>query len=428
MKNVYKNAQQTQAVRRSTIVNIIFLGLFALALCAPILRHLFAPQSGKTLDENRALARPPVLPHSWGELVQLPASTDAYLNDHFGFRATLVGWQNTLRFHLLHEANSSQITLGGDGVIFLNSHAAARPLSMIDFLCGKDVSQAMRDDLADQIAGFTKNALAINSQSLLVFIPTKPVLYPDKLPNWIREQCARHSATVPAVLAALNAKSVAQARVAYPFDFMLALENRRPVYPKENFHWDGDGPRPVAGHISSEYFGLPRSATLTMREEVKASDLQGFLPGIALPISVSMPAYRDSGVRACAGGGCFPELGAIAEKLGDVSRFQRTDPPGPRLLLISDSFGSGIAGYFSESFAEVWHISINNLNSLSAAEMEKLRGEMYGRYKPDKVLYLFHDYSMACFSTLKPDCPVNLNRILKPQGPDEKIRHRATRA
>jgi hypothetical protein len=422
MKHVYKNASQTRPLRPSYIVNVIFICLFAVALGAPMLRHFLAPQNEPALDENRTLAQRPALPHSWREWIELPASTDAYLNDHFGFRQTLVGWQNRLRFHVLHEADSSQITLGKDGVIFLNSHVAAQPLSMINFLCGKDVSQAMRDNLADQIAEFTQNSDSINPHSLLVFVPTKPILYPDKLPNWMREQCARHTATVPSVLAALNAKSVAPARVVYPFDFMSALKDRLLVYPKENFHWDGNGPQPVAEHIASQYFGIPRTSVLAMRDEVKPSDLQRFFPGIGLPISVSTPAYLDSGVSACAGGACFPELGGIAQKLGDVSRFQRANPRGPRLLLISDSFGAGIAGYFSESFGEVWHISINNFNSLSAAEIQKLRDEMYGKYQPDKVLYLFHDYSMACFSTLKRYCPVNLNSLLEPKSPPDNIR------
>lgn len=391
-----------------------FIALLSLLLAAPMARHLIGTPNTTSLDENRLLATPPELPRTVTAAMKFPVAADAYLNDHFGFRSMLVKWNNKIRFYLLHETSSSQITLGSDGYIFLNSHAADQPRFMIDFLCGKDVTQPIRDDLAMQVAAFMDRAKRINPNSFVVFVPTKPVLYPEKLPHWMREQCAQYAATLPSIIGQLHQRSGVQSNVIYPIADMMELKQRMPVYPKENFHWDGNGPRPVAEYIADRYFQLPQLTNLTMRDESRPSDLQRFMPGIALTSNASMPAYQESGVKSCAGGICFPEFRAIADKLGDVSRFQQTIKKGPKLLLISDSFGAGIAGYFSESFGEVWHLSVNNLNGLSPAEVQTLRDESYTKYHPDFVLYLFHDFSIACFSSGKKYCPVNPASILPP--------------
>ena len=405
-----KISTKVKNLRELNLQRMIFIIVISLFLCAPVLSQLIAKNNDNALDENRALASLPALPRSLQEAFKFPAATEVYLNDHFGFRKTLVEWNNKARFYLLHETNSSQITLGDDGFIFLNSHAADQPLLMINFLCGKGVSQQIKSDLAKQVTSFVKNASQINQDSLLVFVPTKPILYQDKLPGWIRKQCAPYENTLSSIMGQLDRNL--HNKIVYPIDFMMDLKRRTSVYPKENFHWDGSGPRPIAEQISNRYFHVQKSSTLTMHEEIKASDLQRFLPGITLNVQLQMPAYGDSEVNACAGGKCFPEFGEIAEKLGDLSRFKRNHQRGPKLLLISDSFGSAIAGYFIESFGEVWHISINNINSLSPIETAKLRSEIYKKYQPDSVLYIFHDFSIACFSTVHSYCPVNLNTIL----------------
>ena len=71
-----------QTVRRWTFV------FFVATLFMPILVGLFVG-SGQQAD-NRVLAPPPGVPTSFKVLIEWPRRADAYLNDHFGLRSTLV--------------------------------------------------------------------------------------------------------------------------------------------------------------------------------------------------------------------------------------------------------------------------------------------------------------------------------------------------
>jgi len=105
--------------------------------------------------------------------------------------------------------------------------------------------------------------------------------------------------------------------------------------------------------------------------------------------------YAAVGIDKCWGGGCFPELSGISDKLGDTTRYRHNKFSGPRLLIVSDSFGQGIAGYFSEYFGEVWHINTNNVPLLSVDEMQRLKAVAFKTYAPDRVLYIMNDFSIG---------------------------------
>ena len=87
------------------------------------------------------------------------------------------------------------------------------------------------------------------------------------------------------------------------------------------------------------------------------------------------------------------QLGKFAELLGDVSRFQSDSESDKKLLLISDSSGASIAGWFSQYFSEVWHLNINYLINVSTDELDKspLSKAIFLDYAPDYIVYLFHD-------------------------------------
>ena len=137
----------------------------------------------------------------------------------------------------------------------------------------------------------------------------------------------------------------------------------------------------------------PRVRPLRGHTIVRHSDLQHFVPGVDLWVDDLQPDYAAAGVHSCIGPSCFPELGKFAELLADVSRFQSDDGSGKKLLLISDSFGAAIAGWFSQYFTQVWHLNINYLINVSTDELDKtpLSKVIFLDYRPDCIVYLFHD-------------------------------------
>lgn len=375
-----------------------FIAVVIALLLTPLAAHLLGVQGGRAVNENRHLADPPAMPAAARDVLKLPAQIDAYLNDHFGLRRGLVSLSNRLRYHVFHEVTSPQLTVGKNGFLFFTSHSATDPLSLVNFLCGQGITPPWIEQTAGTIGAAVRRMTAQHPASTLMIVPTKTVLYPEYLPDWLQGQCGKGLPPVPGIVAALGRDPAVAAHVRYPYDQMMALKPAFDVFPKENFHWEGEGARRVAEALAEQTFGLGKLADLPSRPGRAPSDIQHFVPGVRLDIHTRIPDYAAAGVSACDGAACFPELGEAAGKLGDVSRYRRNGGAGPRLLLVSDSFGHAIAGYFAQYFGEVWHLSTNNIKLLSDDERRRVKRAAFGAYAPDRVLYLYHDFSMGYFT------------------------------
>ena len=353
------------------------------------------PKNGYT--ENRVLANPPNRPTSKVDMVKFFSGTDAWLNDHFGLRQTMVAWNNWLRYELLGEALSPQITVGNQGYIYFNSHSADYPLEMIRHICGIGISSDLPQRQSEHLSKMFSNLLAINPLSTLLIVPTKPAIYQEHLPEWLQAQCRNSNPPIPAIVAKLKESPDIAPHIAFPMQQMLELKTVMEVYPKTNFHWTGEGPHRIAEYFGGTTLGLKKLIDLPRQAEWEPSDLQKFLPGVPLNHLALLADYSSAGITPCRGGGCFPELNGAGEKLADISRYRHTKLSGPRLLIISDSFGADIAGYFSEYFGEVWHLCTNNMASLTPEEVNRLKELAFHTYAPDQVIYIYHDNQIGHF-------------------------------
>ena len=104
--------------------------------------------------------------------------------------------------------------------------------------------------------------------------------------------------------------------------------------------------------------------------------------------------YAASMIDSCEGPQCFPELGAIARKLGDVSRYRNKRAPAERLILFSDSYGHYVAGAYAPFFREVMHFSTNSLALLNQEELTALHTVLSQGDGKQKLLFVYHDASV----------------------------------
>ncbi len=370
---------------------------FFLLVSLPMLVQLTGIGAGGGV-ENRVLAPPPRLPTSLAALAALPRATDAWLDDRFGLRRPLVEVYDAARFALFGESGNPQIAFGRHGALFLTSHDAADPQQMLLFLCrGGDVDAASRA-MAGALADFLDAALRRDPRMIDLLVPTKTVVDRADLPRWMRARCAGGHAALPAVLAALAARRPQlRARVLYPLPLMQGLHGSDAPYPKFNFHWDGPGLRRVAAAVALR-FGRPERAPLALRGQDKSSDIAHLLPGVRLPFRTYEPDLAAAGIEASTSIAALGVSGAI---LGDVSRFTRHDRAGaaagtgPRLLILSDSFGQAIAPWFAAYYGEVWHVAVNNVAALGPDRRAALLDQLFDRFRPDDLLFVFHDFSQG---------------------------------
>lgn len=363
---------------------------FFLLVSAPILAQLCGLEHDGGGWENRILAPPPRWPHQLADLTTLPRASAAWLDDHFGLRRPLVQLANYMRFAIFAESGNPQIAFGRHRQLFFTSHDAAQPQQMLLFLC-RGGGDADSTRLAQSLARFLDAAIRRNPRAVDLLVPTKTIIDQTDLPGWMRARCAGGRPLLPAMLSVLAAwRPDLRSHVVYPLALMRGLHGADAPYPKFNFHWDGPALQAIAADIATDRFGRRRFAALPLHAVTKSSDIAYLLPGVPLRFRTIEPDLAAAGVTAALR---IPELGPSASILYDVSRFTRRDHAGPRLLILSDSFGQAIAPWFAAYYGEVWHVTVNNIARLTPERQAMLMDQLFHRFRPDDLLLVFHDFS-----------------------------------
>src|SRR5689334_16242963 len=155
------------------IDSILVTAAFMSLILAPVAAQLAGFDPGRALEENRALAKPVGMPANWSEAARLPAKADDYLRDHFGLRRLGLQVHDKLVWHVLQDSPAVQVTRGGDGVLFFNSHLANHPYSLTEQSCGIGQSATSIAPFSHDASAFLEQAQRITHNSILVVIPTK---------------------------------------------------------------------------------------------------------------------------------------------------------------------------------------------------------------------------------------------------------------
>ena len=337
----------------------------------------------------------PNQPQSIDELLKYTRQLEPWINDNFGFRAQLVRLNNKLRHTLFGQFPSIQVISGKKGRIFLSSHATTLPeYSAIRITCGD--TPTSQEKVAEQLNSIHDSFQREGIDARIMIVPSSPVIYPESLPSWLETRCNAAQPPVDAVLASAYLKADTKEAIFYPKTEMLTLKKDFSVFPKTWFHWAGAGPREVAG-LSTEFFwGIPHQTGTPLAEQTDrmSSDISNLFPGINLASQIENPEYAKSHIDACLGPQCFPSLGSIADKLQDVAFYRNPAAQQDKLIILSDSFGKFIAGWYSRYFKEVIHLSTNSLSRLDAPETKQLKDFLSTQARTGHLLLLYHDGSV----------------------------------
>lgn len=374
----------------------LFVAVALALLAAPMVVQVVRPYEPRR-GENRVPAALPPAPASLAALPAWTAGIDAWLKDHFGLRKTYLDALDQIQYRVFGTFASPQILPGREGRIFLASHVGgeANRNSLILSVCGVRPTAASHQDMVRSLAEvLARSDAASQGRTLAVLVPDASVLYPQHLPAWLERRCRAAQPLLEGIMAALP--EALRPRVVNLRPLLSALDPATPAVPRRNFHWDGDGPLRSAQWIAEEVLGRRPAFEMPTRMERKRSDITGFFPGLLLDGDVVEPDLARAGVAACYGAPCFEAaLGPEAARvLSDLRRFDSKAPQG-RLLLLTDSFGSFIAGGFTPYFREVMQVSTNNLPQLTAEQRARFRRAAIEEYRPDVTLLLFSDWGAS---------------------------------
>lgn len=332
--------------RRPRLADLIGAALALALLCAPAFVHLQriargapAPDAG----EKRALAGWPAPPASLADAAGWSEAMEAALKDRFGLRGPLSSVYGEIARDL--QRPTKGVTPGRDGWLFYNRGDAMEAYRGL---------VRREDGWADQwIDGATRFAVEARERGAAVAMilpPNKNRVYAEFMPTW-----AGPPSPARPIAALLDHPRAGEAGLIDVEPAIRAAKADAQAYLRADTHWTGAGAwaawREAAAVFASQRADLaPLPASRVGRAQAveTGGDLADAL-GVSDPrtdryMTVEVIAPRDTRYAALPGDEDAP-LGPFVYRSGDGS--------GPTLVVVGDSFFTGLRPFAVESFDTV---------------------------------------------------------------------------
>lgn len=251
---------------------------------------------------------------------------EKYLNDHFGFRSTMIRIHNQKAYSFYNQAKANGVIIGKEGYLYEKNYLKA--YLGTDYI-GEKAIQLQVSKLRELQDTLRK----LNKDILMVFAPGKASFFPEYLPEYCDGQQRTHT----------NYKSYVTAMKASQINFVdfnrwfieMKPTSKYPLYPKAGIHWSKYGEYLAADSLVKK-IGKMRHTAMTKlvldKLEVKTENEQGdYDIGEGMNLFFQLDTYPMA----------YP-----------VYHFEKSQAPQPKVLFVSDSYYWGMfnAGFSTEVF------------------------------------------------------------------------------
>ncbi len=328
------------------------LGLFVLGGAAGVLLAPFA-RTDALPGENRRLGALPPLPGNIEEWDTFPRRFEAFVNDHFGFRAALIHTQTDLSTALLNRLPTDQVVAGTDGWLF---YAGEGSLALFQRAVELDPDRldAWRTQLAERVGRLN----SLGAGYAFTVAPDKHTIYGEYMPGYLHRGRNPSPHDQFMTMATANDLPVIDLRPA-----LMAGKPSGQLYMRDDTHWNARGAyvayRALMARLGREALDLgdgdfdmrpngpgdlARMALIDRLEQVPATRAQ------ALPCEVR-------------------EVERVNDPSGKATLIRtRCEGAAGKLVLYRDSFGDALLPFFAASFGEVVALS----GTPALADIERL--------------------------------------------------------
>ncbi len=212
--------------------NTVQVGLFAVLLSLPMVDSFLHLDRTRPRDENRAKAAYPKAPAGFRDLQLYLAGLEVYFNDHFGYRNTLVKWDNKLRTRILKDTTSQKVLAGKQNWLFFRGD------QMVEHYSGK--IQFTPEQLRDWQMLLEKRRDWLARRGIpyaFIIAPDKQTVYPEYLPDWVTKM--GRETKIDQFFAYMKEHStVPVLDLRKP---LLEAKKSHPVYLNSDTHWNSFG-------------------------------------------------------------------------------------------------------------------------------------------------------------------------------------------
>ncbi len=338
---------------------------FILILLIPSLESVFGFSPIKELFEKRnALSKPEF---SWSK--SYPAEFQAYFNDNFGMRKTLIYLNSFISDKIFSESPDSRAVIGKEGWFYFDNRN-----SLLDAAGKVDLDPILIERGVDI---FYKNWQFLKSKNikyLLVISPDKSTVYPEFLPDYIKPVSHKR---IDKFINALTAK--------YP-DFpildlrpiMLEAKKNEIVYHQTDTHWNRRGSHYGYVAIMKKLGAKPHPRSQYV--EVVSGDIRGDISDI-MGLKNTNPDLNLVAKFNQSSSQVSPDI--YPQEIRQFHRpvlFLNKNKNLPRLFVYKDSFFSNLFDYVSEHFS--WSLYVNEFPC-------DLKFDSIKKFHPNSVIQQF---------------------------------------
>ncbi len=288
--------------------------------------------------------------------------TEAYLDDHFGFRPDLIRWNILMRIHLFGVAPLQSVILGKDSWLFYRSEALDDGDCINDFMGSIPLSEATLEELRTRLEENNRIFAEKGIKYIVAIAPNKDTIYGEYLP----ERFARNRARTRLEQFYDHMEKRSCLKVLDFRNALLRQKSKAPLYLATDSHWNS--------------FGAYIAYTEIMK---RISDFYPDTGTIAL--------NGDIAVKRRAKGGDLAQILFIQDVWPeeDDTLVQMDSKPIilrlEKLVFRHDSFGDALYPYLKKHFKK-----IVNIAPFAAFDLEAI-----SREQPEIVLHLFAERYLA---------------------------------
>lgn len=320
--------------------NKILIIVFVLILGLPLLDSAFHFSPVKELFEKRKPVAMPDFPKSFADLLTFPKKFDAFFNDNYGMRKSLITLHSSMMDKVFDESPDSRVVIGKDNWLYFDNYN-----SILD----AEGHAPLADDLIVRgVEHYAKNRKQVEDAGmkyLLVIAADKTTIYPEFLPDYIKSApLGQHR--IDKFLNALTKKypdfPVVDAR-----PILLQAKLKEKVYQETDTHWNRRGAHSTYMAMMKK-LGItpnPRNKFKDVADEWIKGDISDIMGGAYSNLNYELqPKFKET-----------IHFGKATEeekkKFHNVTIFYNDNKNLPRLFVYQDSYFGDLFRFVSQHFS-----------------------------------------------------------------------------
>jgi len=371
-------------------INVLFVIILAISLFYPGISTLIRLSQGKIKkksDAERRLLTIPLNIKNAQSLREKFQQTEKLLEDQFFLRGDVQIIYNRIMVFGFKHTNVGYVILGHDGYWFTVG-TKHKFFSRFE-IRGQSLPKFKIHRIARRYQKFSRHMAKKNIITTTIFIPTKPYIFSEKLPDCFKKMIPKlENKSVTRLAQAMRCK---ESLVFYPFQLTKKMAEDE-IYFRRGFHWHEQG----AQNILFQQFNMenpfkslrvspvplknlqiqPSRISFDLARILGLGELQHETRTYTLPYTTELVKNKE----------VYIAKRKFMKSQSHLNFIESSNKNGIKTFLITFSFGFSAIRYIAQHFQTTIHANANGLHIQPG-----IIREMAEEFSPNVIIFLFNE-------------------------------------